>query len=336
MKTLILDAIGPQANPNPEIVRSIVDAFRRIGLPEDVESATRADFEALAASFQPELILAVSSQIYCELVTPLAALRARRKSIVGWWLTDDPYEIDCNLPRARLFDFVATNDLCSASRYRGTPALHVPLAADRQRHFREVRPADGDYQWDIVFCGVAFPNRRAWIEAATGVVSRYKTLIAGPDWPSLRFTSNRRIGNAELTDLYNASRIVLNLSRSFNLSNDHDFLASTPAPRTFEAAAAGGFQLVAADRPELHRYFAIPAEMDLFLGVRDLQAKIEHYLGNPGQRIEAARRAQRNTLQSHLYEHRAAVIMDHVLKLRASRSESTTAPLSQELVSGLS
>ena len=67
VKTLILDAIGPQANPNPEIVRSIVEAFGKIGLPEDVESATRADFEALAASFQPELILAVSSQIYGEL-----------------------------------------------------------------------------------------------------------------------------------------------------------------------------------------------------------------------------------------------------------------------------
>ncbi len=336
MKTLILDAIGPQANPNPEIVRSIVEAFGKIGLPEDVESATRADFEALAASFQPELILAVSSQIYGELVAPLAALRARRKTIVGWWLTDDPYEIDCNLPRTRPFDFVATNDLCSAGLYRGTEVFHVPLAADRQRHFREVRPADSDYEWDIVFCGVAFPNRRVWIEAAAPLLSRYKTLIAGPDWPSLRFTSNRRIGNAELADLHNTARIVLNLSRAFNLSNDHDFPASTPAPRTFEAAAAGGFQLVAADRPEIHRYFEIPAEMDLFLGVRDLQAKIEHYLGNPGQRIEAARRAQRRTLQSHLYEHRAAVIVDHVLKLRAGRPQSIAAPFSRELVAGLS
>ena len=102
------------------------------------------------------------------------------------------------------------------------------------------------------------------------------------------------------------------------------------------AAAAGGFQLVAADRPEFHRYFAIPAEMDLFLSVRDLQAKIEHYLGNPGQRIEAARRAQRRTLQSHLYEHRAAVIMDHVLGLRASHPASTAALRSRELVAGLS
>ena len=111
---------------------------------------------------------------------------------------------------------------------------------------------------------------------------------------------------------------MLNLSRSFNLANEHDFPASTPAPRTFEAAAAGGFQLVAADRPEFHRHFEIPAEMDLFLSVEDLQAKIQRYLGNPDERIEAARRAQRRTLESHLYEHRAAAILDHVERLRAS------------------
>ncbi len=334
MKVLILDAIDPHANPNPEIVHSIMEAFRRIGPSDDVDYATRWDFESLAATFQPDLVLAVSSQIGSELAAPLAAVRTRQKTIVGWWLTDDPYEIDASLPRARLFDFVATNDLCTAGLYSGTSVLHVPLAADRRRHFREIRRTDGDYQWDLVFCGAAYPNRVAWIKAAAPVLARRKTLILGPGWPSLRFTSSRRISNAELADLYNASRIVLNLPRSFNLSNQRDFPASTPAPRTFEAAAAGGFQLVAADRPEFHRHFDIPAEMDLFLNVQDLHAKIEHYLGNPHERIEAARRAQQRTLASHLYEHRAAAILDHVAGLRAARSGDAATPFSRKLWGG--
>ena len=317
MRVLIVNAMRPHLNSNAEIASSITAAFRQICEPGDVAYATRWDFESLAASRQPELILAIGGRIWGELAAPLAAVRARQKTIAGWWLTDDPYEIDENLPRAGLFDFVATSDLCSAGLYAGTSVLHVPLAADHRRHFRAVRDADGDYQWDVVFCGVAFPNRRAWIEAATPVLSRYRTLILGPDWPALPFTSGRRIDNAELTDLYNASRIVLNLPRSFNLSNRHDFPASTPAPRTFEAAAAGGFQLAAADRPEFHRHFEIPAEMDLFLNVRDLQAKIERYLGDPGRRIEAAHRAQQRVLESHLYEYRAAAILDHVQGLRA-------------------
>ena len=322
MKVLVLDAMPPRQNPNPEIVPSIVEALDRILPPGNVASAAPAEFPSLAASFRPEMVLAVSSRIHGELAAPLAAA-AKAKAIVGWWLTDDPYEIDGNLPLAGLFDFVATNDLSAADYYSGTSVVHVPLAADRQRHFRKVRLADCDYQWDIVFCGVAFPNRLAWIEAAAPLLRRYKTLIVGPDWPRLSFTSSRRIDNANLADLYNASRIVLNLPRSHNLSNEHDFPPSTPAPRTFEAAAAGGFQLVSADRPEIDRYFDIPADMDLFLGVGDLGTKIEHYLGRPGERIEAARRAQQRALQSHLYEHRAAVILDHAGKFRAARWERT-------------
>lgn len=331
MKVLILDAVDPQVNPNPEIVRSIMNAFRQSGPSDDVDCATRGDLESRAASFRPDLILAVSSQIGSELAAPLAALRTRQKTVVGWWLTDDPYEIDGNLLRARLFDFVATNDLCSAGRYSGTSVLHLPLAADRRRHFREIRRSDSDYQWDLVFCGVAFPNRLAWIRAAAPILARYKTLILGPGWPALRFTSSRRIDNNELANLYNASRIVLNLSRSFNLSNQHDIPASTPAPRTFEAAAAGGFQLVAADRPEFHKHFDIPAEMDVFLDLQDLQTKIEHYLANPHQRIEAARRAQQRTLESHLYEHRAATLLDHVRGLPAACPDDTAAEFSRNL-----
>ncbi|MGA2253902.1 MAG: glycosyltransferase [Thermoguttaceae bacterium] len=334
MKVLVLDATRPHLNPNPEIVHSITEAFRRIGQPHNVTYATQWDFESLAASRQPELILAIAGQICGELAAPLAAVRARQETTVGWWLTDDPYEIDGNLPRARLFDFVATNDLCSAGRYSGTSVLHVPLAADRRRHFREVRRADNDYQWDLVFCGVAFPNRLAWIQVAAPVLARYKTLVLGPGWPSLRFTSSRRISNADLTDLYNSSRIVMNLPRSFNISNQYGFPASTPAPRTFEAAAAGGFQLVSADRPEFHRHFDIPAEMDLFLNVQDLQAKIKRYLDSPGERIEAALHAQRRVLESHLYEHRAAAILDHVQQLRASSPGGTAPPLSRKPFGG--
>jgi spore maturation protein CgeB len=324
MRVLILNAMDPHTNPNPEIVPSVTEAFRRIGSPDDVAYATRWEFESVADGFQPDLILAVSCQIWGDLAAPLAVLRARQKAIVGCWLTDDPYEIDANLPRARFFDFVATNDLCSAGLYTGTSVVHVPLAADRSRHFREVRPADGDYEWDILFCGVAFSNRLAWIEAAKPVLARHKTLVLGPDWPALRFTSNRRVNNAELTDLYNSARIVLNLPRSYNIANECGFPASTPAPWTFEAALAGGFQLAAADRPEFHRHFEIPAEMDLFLNVRDLQAKIERYLSAPRDRINAARRAQQRTLESHLYEHRAAAIIEHVRGLRASHREAAS------------
>ena len=72
--------------------------------------------------------------------------------------------------------------------------------------------------------------------------------------------------------------------------------------------------------------------MDLFLNVPDLQAKMEHYLDSPGQRIETARRAQQRILESHLYEHRAAAILDHARGLRASSPGHAAARLSRKLL----
>jgi spore maturation protein CgeB len=317
MKVLVLDAMRRHLNSNPDIVQSVTEAFQRVSPPGCVFCATRWNLEAAADACRPDLILALSGRIWGELVPPLGVVRQRCKAMVGWWLTDDPYEIDGSLEWAGLTDFVATNNRESVPLYAGTNVIHVPLAADRKRHFRPVRSDDAAYQWDIAFCGVGFPNRRGWITAAAPLLARYKTLIVGPEWPDLPFVAPSRIDGSALTDLYNSSRIVLNLPRSLNLLNQHNFPASTPAPRTFEAAAAGGFQLAAADRPELHDYFDIPGEMDVFANAAELEERIQWYLTNPGQRIEAARKAQARTLRGHTYDHRATRILEYADTLRA-------------------
>jgi spore maturation protein CgeB len=312
MRVLIVDVIRRHVNPNPDIIQSVIEGFRQASPTGTVRVATRWDLEAVAKAQRPHLIVALSSRIWDELVAPLCTLRRRLPATVGWWLTDDPYEIDCNLKQARLWDFIASNDRASMPLYSGTSVFHLPLAADRQRHFRPVRTDDAAYQRDVFFCGVGFPNRRGLIEAAAPILSRHKTLIVGPDWPPLGFTSAERIDNTDLADYYNSSRIVLNLPRTWNLWNRCQFPASTPAPRTFEAAAAGGFQLAPADRPELHRFFDVPGEFDLFLDVAELERKIGWYLAHPAERIRAALQAQQRALEQHTYSHRAAALLRHV------------------------
>jgi spore maturation protein CgeB len=320
MKLLLYDAMRRHLTPNLNVRQSVIEAFYRVAGPECTAVATRWDLEAVAEAHRPDVIVVLSSRIWPDVVPPLAALRARLGAVVGWWLSDDPYEIDANLDWAPLWDFIATNNRGSMPLYRGTSVLHVPFAADRQRHFRPVRQEDADYRWDIVFCGVPFPNRRALVEAAAPLLSRHKTRIIGTDWPDWPFVSRQRLSDSAFVDLYNSARIVLNLPRSLNLLNVNDFPASTPAPRTFEAAAAGGFQLVLADRPEFHAFFDIPAEMDLFFDMEDLSAKVQWYLSHPRERIAAAQQSQQRTLQNHTYDHRAATILEHAAALRQSRA----------------
>jgi spore maturation protein CgeB len=326
MKLMIFDAMRPHLNPNPEIVDSVVAACRRVLPPPCVCRANRWNFERVATEQQPDVIVAFSSRIWPELIAPLGVARRNWGTTVGWWFTDDPYEIDWNLDAAALFDFVATNDRASMSAYWGTRVYHVPLGADPSRHYRPLRTADSAYEWDVLFCGMAFPNRLALLRTVDGVLRRRKTLIIGPDWPNWPHVVTQRINNVELAGLYNASRIVLNLSRAFDLDNSARIPASTPAPRTFEAAAAGGFQLMFDDRPETFQYFRAPGEMDFFASPAELEAKIERYLAAPQERIAAAGKAQRRTLREHTYEQRVRTLIEHVRQLRSpERSDETAA-----------
>ena len=315
MRLIVVDGMCQHVNPNPEIIVSITEAFRRVHGAENVRFATQWDVDAIADAHQPHLILAVSSRMWPELSLQLAVLRQRRQAVVGWWLTDDPYEIDGNFAQMKYADFVATNDRGSAPLYTGAAAFHLPLAADRQRHFRPVRKNDAEYQRDVLFCGVGFPNRRAVIASASPFLAKRKTLIVGSEWGECPFASTERVNNTALADLYNSSRIVLNLPRVFNFLNRLNFPTSTPAPRTFEASAAGGFQLAAADRPELHRYFDIPGELDLFRNAQELEEKIGWYLAHPEHRMEAAQKAQTRTMNHDTYDHRAAQMLEYAQTL---------------------
>jgi spore maturation protein CgeB len=332
---LILDAMRRHENPNPSLIQSASDAFRRVSPPGSVCQATRWDLESAADAHQPELILAISSRIWAELAPALGILRERYAATVGWWLTDDPDEIDPNLEWAPAFDFVASNDLGSVQLYHATAVFHAALAADSRRHFRALRRDDAAYERDLFFSGAADPNRRAWIEKALPLLSRYQTLLAGPDWSDLPIPTCKGVENHALADLYNSSRIVLNLPRARNHSafsnrcNRHNFPPSTPAPRTFEAAAAGGFQLVSADRPELHQYFQVPEEMDLFVNLCELEAKIDWYLAHPQERIAAAQRAQFRTMHEHTYDRRAEALLLQVQALRAARAGAAAPPAAE-------
>jgi spore maturation protein CgeB len=320
MRMLVVDAMPTRMNPNPNIIASIAEAFRRVHGSEAVQFATHWEAAAVADAQRPELILAVSSRIWRGIGPQLALVGRRHNALVGWWLTDDPYEIDENLSQAKYADFVATNDRASMPLYTETPVLHLPLAADREKHFRPVRQNDKDYERDVFFCGFGFPNRRGVVLSAAPFLSKLKTLILGPAWGGCPLVASERISNTTLTDLYNSSRIVLNLPRVFNLCNKRDFPASTPAPRTFEAAAAGAFQLATADRPELHRHYDIPSELDIFCNTAELEEKIAWHLAHPEQRIEAAQKAQARTMSQDTYDHRAATVLKYAASLLESRA----------------
>ncbi len=126
--------------------------------------------------------------------------------------------------------------------------------------------------------------------------------------------------------LANRSRVVLGLHRAFGPAPERA-QASTPGPRLYEIALAGGFQLVDLSLPESVDYFALGKEIAGFCSFQECRDQIRYFLSCPDLRIEMARAAQARCLAEHLYEHRIRTIIDSVESIR-SKPVSVQTPVS--------
>jgi spore maturation protein CgeB len=105
------------------------------------------------------------------------------------------------------------------------------------------------------------------------------------------------------TMIYSASRFSFHL-RGPHMLNGENF-------RVYEVAACGGVPLARA-APDLLRSFEPGSEVLLFKTSDDLCSTVEHYLRQPELLSSIATAARNRVLSEHTYDHRAAVILDHL------------------------
>jgi spore maturation protein CgeB len=231
---------------------------------------------------------------------------------LAFWLHDDPYEFDACVKVVGLADFVFSNDRWSALHYPRKPAVHLPLAASARR-FGQIAP----WPWrekarDVFFCGVGFRNRQQLLADLQPTLTALRTEIYGDGWDThvLPFCRNERLSADQLSTHYASSRIILNLGRHLSLANERCQLsASTPGPRTFEAAMAGCCQLMFVDSLEIENYFDFGREILLFDDPSEFRRQVESLLNDlsRGEAIGAA--ARRRCLREHTYAARATTLL---------------------------
>jgi len=126
----------------------------------------------------------------------------------------------------------------------------------------------------------------------------------------LTIAKNERLSNTELSNLYARSTITLNMGRQFNLANDKFLLdASTPGPRTFEAAMAGTVQCYFIESLEMTDYFDDGKEIILFDSPNDFALQVERLIDEPGLAKRIAIAAQERAMRDHTYEERCKKIL---------------------------
>lgn len=305
---LVTSTLVDSSNTNTAIRAYLAEGFAEILGDEHV---TAVPIELAAAAIdrvRPDLVVAVGS-----IVPDASDLRGLRRAADGagaelaYWLHDDPYEFDYAFKAELTADIIFSNDSWAVHHYRHGNVHHLPLAASRTRHHRDLVPV-AERDTTVFFCGVAYPNRVALLRRADAVLSRHPVAILGADWPAdIRCATNRRLSPAEMADHAAGSRLTLNIGRDLDIANRRFALPpATPGPRTFEVALAGSAQLFFATGLEICDAFAPGTEILLVDGVGDIARAIAQALDEPEAIQAIAARAQARALREHTYAHRAA------------------------------
>ncbi|HEF5785181.1 hypothetical protein WK80_06520 [Burkholderia multivorans] len=310
LKILVAGASPDSINNNSVLRGYVAKGFREAG---GVGSAHTCSLESAAhtlRTLKPDVVLIFGSCMPATshyLDIKQAALDI--DCCVAFWLHDDPYEFDYSRKIVPLADIVFSNDRWSTVHYAHANVHHLPLAADVDAHFRPYHPRK---ERDLFFCGVGFSNRVQLLRDCAPALNGLTVEVLGADWPSdIPFASNTRVANAQLPDMHAASLATLNVGRRHDLANERFKLdASTPGPRTFEAAASGTVQCMFIEGLEIDDYYSEQlGEILLFDSPTELRQHIEMLKDDPKRAETIATAAQQRTLREHTYRNRAETVL---------------------------
>ena len=246
------------------------------------------------------------------------------------WSTEDPYERRLVARAEPAFDHVFSNERhCEGASPRTT---YLPLAAEPSLQLRPLREQDADYSYDLTFVGTAWPNRVASLgrllaqlpsDLRLHLALPWNRHIPEPKLPGIGALPQLRLGIGDLCDIWNRSRVVLSIGREFSNAGAQSSEArgSSPPPRVYETALAGGFQVALAGAG----MDLAPAYGELIPLAADEQeaaALIRQQLAEPEQRIARARAIQEHTLAHHTYAQRLAVVLERFAALRRERQSA--------------
>ena len=127
------------SNPNYYIALSVEQALREHPAVEAVFNVDYHDAIATALKQNCNLLVALDGEGLDRGLCHRLAVLCGKSAL---WVSEDPYDRELNLRKAKLFDCVFTNDSASV-RHDGGAAQHLPFAANPRFHEQTV-PHDAD------------------------------------------------------------------------------------------------------------------------------------------------------------------------------------------------
>ncbi|MCE0742821.1 glycosyltransferase [Acetobacter sicerae] len=294
-----------ESQANAQIRESIMEGWAECFGEENVTAANISGAAAAIRFLKPTIVFGIGS--YLPESTYFGEVNREAKKIGAatvFWATEDPYEQDANYRIGQDFDAVFSCERWGSNFYTRDNVWHLPLAACPKLHYRPIDESV-ERNIDVLFCGVAFTNRKDIVRGLLPTLRNLNIKIIGPGWGELGIGfSDARLEKEQLVQFYQRSKLVLNLGRSLSFENKRFLISpSTPGPRTYEAAAAGALQVFHEDTYEIRRYYT-KEEIPSFSNRKQFEELVDTYIDNGALRIETAKKAQARTMADHTYGHR--------------------------------
>lgn len=309
-KVMVCSGGRYESQANAQIREAIMSGWESIFGEGNVISTNIAGAAAAIDYIKPKIVFSIGS--YLPESTYFGEVCQKAKAVGAttiFWATEDPYEQDANYRIIDDFDVIFSCDRWGTNFYEHPHVHFLPLAACEKLHYR---PLDETLEKniDVMFCGVAFGSRKDVMRSIRPALSDLNIKIVGPGWGEFGIGfSDARIEKDQLVELYQRSKIVLNLGRSLHFENKRFIIMpSNPGPRTFEAAAAGAMQLFHEDNYAIHDFYERD-ELPVFSTRYDFQQLLDKYLNDPALILETARKAQERTLKDHTYTKRIETVL---------------------------
>lgn len=224
------------------------------------------------------------------------------------WFCDDPWRFE-NFTKyyAPHFTYSITTDKFSLIKYNKMGYKNVILSQWASFGYREnIDFGTIEYKYDISFIG-SISGYRKWI--IEKLLKRgIKVECFGHGW------KNGRVSFEEMNQIFNASKINLNISNSASydiryifssIKNMNEFIVSKKnveqiKARNFEIPAFGGFQLTNY-AISLEDYLKIGNDVSIYTSFEDLLSQIEYYLENESERKEIMINGYERAIKEHAY-----------------------------------
>lgn len=270
----------------------------------------------MALRIEPDWVIVMSGMYFLK-----DTMLLLRKAVKPWArmalvLTESPYDDAAQEQVAPLFDLVTTNERTSLPRLRmaNPNTVYLGHAFDPDKHHPDAPIDDDTPSHDVLFVGTGFQERLDLLSAVdwTGIdLALYGTYSLLGSRSKLRqyirggYVSNERAGM-----LYRRARVNLNLYReSMGFGRDAPRISAAESlnPRALELASLGAFQ-ISSERAEVDEVF--DRTLPQFMTTAELQEQIHYWLSKPQIARDSIAMHQRQLVQPHTYDARAAQLTE--------------------------